>query len=350
MNGPSRASSTPSLAICIPTYNFAATLGQTLDSIVAQSPPDLEIVVLDGGSTDGTARVVEQRAQRHPGLRYVRREQRGGIDRDMALCVEHAQADYCWLFSADDLMLPDAMTHVLQSIRSGDDVYLAGFTLATRDMQPLREHPVLSVALPRTYELSDPSQRHEYAQAALTTVAFFSFMGSLVVNRRRWSSIPIDEAFVGSCWAHVARLFRLAQSGLRVHYLARSLMLKRADNDSFMDRGAVHRLSIAVDGYHRLAEVFFGRGSVEAAHIRRVLRAEYGPYALLYVKMQAVDSGTGELARLGVLARKLYGDPGIINRLQLLVFQLVPLAAFRGFRNALRLARVLIRRQTAEPT
>jgi abequosyltransferase len=127
-------------------------------------------------------------------------------------------------------------------------------------------------------------------------------------------------------------------------------MMKRADNDSFMDRGAVHRLSIAVDGYHRLAEVFFGRGSAEAAHIRRVLRAEYGPYALLYVKMQAVDSGTGELARLSVLARKLYGDPGIINRLQLLVFQLVPLAAFRGFRNALRLARVLIRRQTAEPT
>lgn len=346
MNGGARPllATTPSLAICIPTYNFAETLGPTLDSIIEQSPPDLEIVVLDGGSTDDTAHVVHQRMQQHTGLRYVKREKRGGIDRDMALSVELAHSDYCWLFSADDLMLPDALAHVLQCIQSADDVYLAGFTLATRDMRPLREHPVLSVAHPRTYEFGDASQRLEYAGAALTTVAFFSFMGSLVVNRRRWCSVPIDEAFVGSCWAHVARLFRLAQGGLRVHYLARSLMLKRADNDSFMDRGAVHRLSIAVDGYHRLADVYFGHGSLEAMHIRRVLRAEFGPYALLYIKLQAVDSGTGELDRLDSLVRKLYSDPGLHNYLRRLIFKCVPLVAFRGFRNTLRFARKLIRR------
>jgi abequosyltransferase len=335
--------SQPTLSICIPTYNFGRFIGATLESIVQQAPDALEILVLDGGSTDDTAAVVSRHAARHRGVRYFRQEHRGGIDRDMARSVELASGDYCWLFSADDIMDAGAIAMVMSELQSREDIYLASFTLATLQMERLRRHPDLDIPEPRSFDLSNPADRTEYFRAARSTVAFFSFMGSLIVRRDKWLSLPLDEAFVGSCWAHVARIFALSRGSLRVRYLASSIILKRADNDSFMDRGAVHRLGIAVDGYNRLADTFFGSNSIEAWHIRRVLRAEYRPYALLYIRQQATETGTGELDRLDRLVKTLYGDASLSSRLRLLAYQLIPMPLFRLGRSVLRTVRLALR-------
>lgn len=47
------------LSICMPTYNFGKFIGETLESIMKQIPDGVEIVVLDGGSTDNTCDVVK---------------------------------------------------------------------------------------------------------------------------------------------------------------------------------------------------------------------------------------------------------------------------------------------------
>ena len=48
----------PQLSICIPTYNFGEFIGQALESLQRQYRPGVEVVILDGGSTDSTADVV----------------------------------------------------------------------------------------------------------------------------------------------------------------------------------------------------------------------------------------------------------------------------------------------------
>src|ERR1700678_404910 len=116
------------LSICIPTYNFGPFIGQTLESILPQLEEGVEVVVLDGGSTDETTAVVESLQERHPGLRYQRREERGGIDRDMARTVDLARGEYCWLFCADDVMKPGAIRRMLGNLESGCDLHLCGLT------------------------------------------------------------------------------------------------------------------------------------------------------------------------------------------------------------------------------
>jgi hypothetical protein len=59
---------------------------------------------------------------------------------------------------------------------------------------------------------------------------------------------------------------------------------KRGDNDSFMDRGFVKRLALAVDGYIGIGAHYFGGDSVEVGHIRRVLRWELGFPTLMNAK------------------------------------------------------------------
>jgi len=315
----------------MPTYNFGKYIGASLESIVCQLADGVEIVILDGGSTDDTAEVVQGFQKRYHGLRYYRQDFRGGIDRDMARTVELARGEYCWLFSSDDLMHQGALRRVLEEIDLGFELYLCGLTLCTREMQPLMQHPVLRLESDAVFDLGNERDRLRYFELAETTTAFFSFMGSLIVKKSKWDATPFDGSFDGSLWAHVARVFQMIPQGLTVKYLQESLLDKRGDNDSFMDKGLVHRYMMAVDGYHRLADTFFGKHTAEAYHIRRVIRNEFPPFrALASLKVKVYEEGNqGDQRLLDELASKVYKDASLLNQFPLLLYRSVPAPALK---------------------
>lgn len=299
----------PTISICIPTYNFGRYIAATLQSILDQGIEDLEIVIVDGASTDNTAEVVRDFQQRYPAIRYCCLARRGGIDRDMAKTVELATGRYCWLFSSDDLMRQGAIKIIRQEVASGHDLYLCKHTNCTLEMQIIGEHPVLQSAVHSDFRLEDQQDRLRYFRLAANTEAFFSFMGGLVIKREAWVSVALNEAFVGSCWAHVARIFQIASVRLSVRYVPQCLLDRRGENDSFADRGVVNRIRIAVEGYGRLADLFFGCQSEEAGHIRRALRNEFRLRHFLYAKMLCWRSPASESREiLDALANELHQD------------------------------------------
>jgi abequosyltransferase len=268
---------------------------------------------------------VRFRQDRLPGLRYHRLEKKGGIDRDMAKSVELARGEYVWLFSADDWMAEGALNRVLEEIRQGLDLYLCGFTLCDFEMRPRMPHPILDAPDGIVCNLGDSRERKDYFERGLTTTAFFSFMSSLIIRKEKWNFAEMDDAFVGSCWDHVARLFRLISGGLKVKYLPGSFLFKRDDNDSFSGGGIVRRVGIAIDGYHRLADTFFGERSAEAFHIRRVLRNEYPLRNLLYIKLKTHEKGKPEeMSLLARLAETLYRDDIPLDKVRILIFKAAP--------------------------
>ena len=339
------------LSVCIPTFNFGPYIGATLESILPQVRDGVEVIVLDGGSTDNTASVVQALQAEYPSLRYERREQRGGIDRDIARTVELARGEYCWLFCADDLMKEGAIERMLHNLERGCDVYICGLTLCTLDMQPLREHRVARIKTESQFDLRVNKERRSYFARAQTTTAFFSFAGSITFKKSRWDELELDERFVGSLWGHVARFFALIPRGLRLDYVPDSYLLKRTENDSFLDQGIVNRLAVAIDGYDRLASTFFGERSFEARQIRRTVRNESPPWLLLTVKFGELPPA--ELARLDGLAAKVYGDRTPLNVLCLLTYRHTPRVAFvaarGGYRRARSIAGSLRRGRRREP-
>ncbi len=332
------------LSVCIPTYNFGGFIGETLDSIIRQATDEVEIVVLDGGSTDNTTEVVEGFRRAFPRLRYYRQDFKGGIDRDMARSVELARGEYCWLFSSDDVMTGGAMDRILGKIRSRMDLYLCGFTRCAIDMKPVMKHPILEFTSDVELDLGISEERVSYFSRALTSTAFFSYMSSIVVRRDRWEGAGADESFMGSCWGHVARIFRMIPDGLNVGFLPEEYLLNRGDNDSFLEAGRVNRIAIAVDGYHRLGEAFFGKNGIEAYHMRRVLKNEYSMRYLLYTKHLACGTGgTAEREKLDSLVEKLYIDGSPADRLRHAVYRFSPVsllhvaaASSRRLRNLAR--------------
>jgi len=88
-------------------------------------------------------------------------------------------------------MMPGALQKVLKEIGHGHDIYLCKHLNCSLDMQRvLSEHPVLDLDSDTVFDLSDPKERLRYFGLAQTTEAFFSFMGSIIIKRNTWNSVP----------------------------------------------------------------------------------------------------------------------------------------------------------------
>jgi glycosyltransferase involved in cell wall biosynthesis len=102
-----RTGQKPKVSIIIATYNSAATVAKCLDSIVAQTYPNLEIVVMDGGSKDGTQAIVE-RYGRH--IAYWESKPDKGVYHAWNKALDHFSGDwFCFLGSDDYFCGPDVL-------------------------------------------------------------------------------------------------------------------------------------------------------------------------------------------------------------------------------------------------
>lgn len=324
----------PRLSVCIPVFNFGGFLGETLDSILQQITPGIEVLVVDGASTDNTQDVVTTRATTCSQLRYVRLEQRGGIDTDISLSVALARGEYCWLFSGDDIMRPFAIQHALEWLHSNHDVYICKHTICDKKMRFLRDYPIFRNEHSREMEMSDPVQRQEWMADALNTESLFSFMSGLIVRREKWLSIEPPAKFMGSCWGHVARLLALSQSQLKVSYKDEICLDKRGENDSFLEQGVVNRIKIAVDGFVGIATHYYGYDSTESQNVLRMLRKELSLLSYFYARDRVIESPAHEnRAELDRCFSVCYGGNGFGKWLARVLYYRLPISGYRAMKS-----------------
>lgn len=336
------------LSICIPTYNFGAFIGQTLDSILPQLTDDIEIIILDGGSTDNTSEVVSVRQRAFPQIAYYKQATRGGIGRDIEKVISYARGQYCWLFSADDIMLPGALTSVLRALGSEFDIYVNEHVSCTFDMRPVQRHPPFeNISAPRLFDLSDSLQRKEYFCAARTSEAFFSFLSGPIFKRDIWdkSSKRIPDSLRNSVWIVSVYLLNAFLDGIKVFYMKEILLHKRGDNDSFLLSGFAHRYGLAIYGYREIADLFFGHDSLESHHIRRSIQCEITLKHLLNAKLDCAENKLYEdIVELDRMVSIHYSDAQFFIRFKLWIYKYTPLFLYRFLKDGKKFLKLLAKR------
>jgi glycosyltransferase involved in cell wall biosynthesis len=116
----------PLVTIIVPAYNRAGGLLEaTLDSILGQDYPNLEVLALDDGSTDGTPQVLAGYAKSHPErLRWERHENMGQA-KTLNRGFEMARGELIGYLNSDDLFLPGAITKLAALLTQEPDAALA---------------------------------------------------------------------------------------------------------------------------------------------------------------------------------------------------------------------------------
>jgi glycosyltransferase involved in cell wall biosynthesis len=100
----------PKVSVIVPTYNGAQYIGQAIDSVLAQSIDDFEIIVVDDGSTDSTPAMLKEFSQNDSRIRVVTREKPSGgptIPKNLALSM--VRSPYVSFLDHDDYIHPDKL-------------------------------------------------------------------------------------------------------------------------------------------------------------------------------------------------------------------------------------------------
>jgi hypothetical protein len=146
----------PRVSVCVPTYNGATYLAQTLDSIAAQSFEDFEVIIVDDTSTDATLAIAESFAATDPRARVVRNAERAGSSaRNANQCLRHARGEWIKFLFQDDLMAPSCLARMIDAGRRGRFVVTWHDYLFASDVDATVRHyyetlPSLETAMPTT--------------------------------------------------------------------------------------------------------------------------------------------------------------------------------------------------------
>src|SRR5450830_17526 len=116
------------VCICIPTYNVAATIGETLESILAQTYSNLRIKLVDNASTDATLKVIA--SYKDPRITVYRHDENVGGEGNFNRCIGLGEGDFTAIFHADDIYQPDMVAQQVAFLQQYPEAG-AVFTSAT---------------------------------------------------------------------------------------------------------------------------------------------------------------------------------------------------------------------------
>lgn len=130
----------PTVSVCIPTYRGAAHIGAAIESVLAQSYTDFELIVIDDNSPDDTAAIVQ--GYLDPRIRFLQNPGNLGPQGNWNRCLNEACGKYFKLLPQDDLLAPDCLAKQV-AILDQDDAQRIALVYCARTIVDAQDRPLM---------------------------------------------------------------------------------------------------------------------------------------------------------------------------------------------------------------
>lgn len=213
------------VSVIIPTYNSAPFLATAIDSVLAQTYPDVEVIVVDDGSTDDTQAIIAHYDQQ---IRYIHQENRGpAAARNTGF---HAsQGDYLLFLDSDDLIPPDKLELQVAFLAQQPDVGLVYSAWQEIDEDNTR---LLGEVRPGI---------QGFILKALLRRKFFFFPSAAIIRRKCLERVGLFNESMR--WSEDADLWmRLARAGYAFGYMDAILLQRRIHKSSLSSRVSTNQV------------------------------------------------------------------------------------------------------------
>jgi len=197
------------LSICIATMNRAYYLNQLINKIILQYQNNIELVIVDGASSDNTSEIISNAKEKIPNMQYIRLEAKGGVDNDFSLAVQKAKGEFCWLLPDDDLIKPDAIKKILMMINNNINLIILNAEIWSKDMKFLLACQAIKIDEDRHYNSLN------FNDFFISFSNHMSFIGSVVIRKSIWNKRKKQKYF-GSWFVHVGVIFQDFLDGIKV--------------------------------------------------------------------------------------------------------------------------------------
>ena len=281
-NGPQPASG-PLVSIGLPVYNGANYLRTAVETILAQTYENLELIISDNASTDDTARICQEAAARDSRVRILRNERNIGAAGNYNHVFRAARGKYFKWAAHDDVLAPTFVQRAVEVLESNPDILLC----SSRTGRISESGEVTGAySSDRVWDVSSASRRfHSLVFTPHACVAVFG-----LVRRDQLAHTPLIAPYVSS-----DRVL-LAELGLRgrIHEISEDLFFRRDHPGSSLRSFPDHRHRVVWFDPSRSArfgfpewKVLFGyAGAVSRAPVSSLERARCSMTLLTFALSQ----------------------------------------------------------------
>ena len=240
----------PAISVVIVTYNHGRFIAEAVESVLAQTEPDRELLVVDDGSTDGTGEIV---ARFLPRLRYLRQDNQGAFAARNTGRRETAAPLLAFL-DADDVWEPTALARLRDALAAHPNAAVAAplYVPIDADGRPigpaLRKRSPGDLVTTTTLLLTDADVPGcVYRRAALDASGLF----------------PGDNRYTGdyAMWLALSRRFEIV--------MVREALLRKRAHETNLCNDALRMLPSKIDSVERFAAADPAWSAGHAALLRR---------------------------------------------------------------------------------
>lgn len=233
----------PAVSVIVPVYNGEKYLRECLDSIRGQTFSDMEIIVIDDGSSDSSVNITNDFCERDSRFRLIK-VTHGGVSKARNTGIENARGEFLSFVDADDCLWPEAIEKLFIAASEEEaDVVIGSFFSAKK--------------FPRALKAADDRKEiYDYRKAMKKALYQSRLMnspgGTLVKNKLIGENNRFRE---GIRYEDLDAFYRFYERARKIVFLPAALYFYRKNSSSFINNWSESRLD-ALDVTDRLFEFF----------------------------------------------------------------------------------------------
>ena len=163
------------ISVVVPAWRAEKTLAAALDSVLAQTWRETEVLVVDDASPDGTLALAESYAARDPRVRVIAQKENGGVSRARNRGVREARGEWIALLDSDDLWMPEKLE---------------------RQMALAAQHPEAGLFFTGSAFISEDDRKYGYTLSVPERVNYRRLLGQNVIS---CSSVLVRRELMERC-------------------------------------------------------------------------------------------------------------------------------------------------------
>ena len=233
----------PAVSVVVPVYNAERYLRPCLDSVLAQTYPCLEVILVDDGSTDASAGICREYCERDGRFRLIRKEN-GGASSARNGGLDHAAGTYLYFLDSDDEIVPEAIEKLTACARDN------GADLVFFEARTKTDEGVFSTGQYDYHRQDAPGEPYRLREEMVAHKEFHVGTPLLFMERELFTSnrLRFREGIISEDMIMAYQLFSLARRAAHVHeylYVRRfrpdSVTTKAKTEKNYVSAATVYR-------------------------------------------------------------------------------------------------------------
>lgn len=232
------------VSIVLPVYNSERWLQETIESVVAQTYPEWELLIIDDGSTDDSLKIARNYESKDKRIRVIANNH-GGVARARNTGLKNVSGEYITAIDSDDLMLPKTLEILMRNMKDYDADISTGKTVEFDDDD--------KKFLIRTFRKAEKGEKNsrkwrvkvisgeEGAKKSLYQTGILPSMCGVIIRKSLFDDLPFKE---GEVYEDLNMFYRLALRARRVAVTNQTIYLYRQRQGSIMHTFNVNRLIV----------------------------------------------------------------------------------------------------------